>query len=178
MLLIHPVQELPRALPALLGLLVAGSSRGNGELWSLVGFGVVVALGMLRWLTTSYRITAEQVQVRRGLLRRQVLSVPRDRVRTVDVTAHVLHRLVGLTRVPVGTGRCAWTGWERPRPRGCARSCCTATAPRRRRRPRRGRTWSRPRPSWRACGPGGSGMAPSRSRGSSPSAWSPASCRR
>ena len=30
MLLLYPVQELPRALPALFGLLVAGSSRGNG----------------------------------------------------------------------------------------------------------------------------------------------------
>jgi putative membrane protein len=105
MLLIYPVQELPRALPALFGLLVAGSSRGNGQLWSLAGIAIVVGLGASRWFTTTYRITSEQIQVRRGLLRRRLLTVPRDRVRTVDVTAHPLHRLLGLARVTVGTGQ-------------------------------------------------------------------------
>ena len=105
MLFIYPIQELPRALPALFGLLVAGSSRGNGQTWSLVGIVIVVGLGAMRWFTTTYRITPDQVQVRRGLLRRRVLTVPRDRVRTVDVTAHALHRLLGLARVIVGTGR-------------------------------------------------------------------------
>jgi putative membrane protein len=105
MLLIYPIQELPRALPALFGLVVAGSSRGNGQLWSLVGVAIVVGLGASRWFTTTYRITSDQVQVRRGLLRRRLLTVPRDRVRTVDVTAHVLHRLLGLARVTVGTGQ-------------------------------------------------------------------------
>ena len=105
MLLLYPVQELPRALPALFGLLVAGSSRGDGGRWGLLGIGFVVALGIVRWFTTTYRITPEQVQVRRGLLRRQVLTVPRDRLRTVDVTAHPLHRLLGLARVIIGTGR-------------------------------------------------------------------------
>jgi putative membrane protein len=105
MLLLYPVQELPRALPALFGLLVAGSSRGNGQLWSFVGVVIVIGLGVMRWVTTSYRITPEQVQVRRGLLRRQVLTVPRDRIRTVDVTAHALHRLLGVARVNVGTGQ-------------------------------------------------------------------------
>jgi putative membrane protein len=105
MLLLYPVQELPRALPALFGLLVAGSSRGDGGRWGLLGIGFVVALGIVRWFTTTYRITPEHVQVRRGLLRRQVLTVPRDRLRTVDVTAHPLHRLLGLARVIIGTGR-------------------------------------------------------------------------
>jgi len=105
MLLIYPIQELPRALPALFGLVVAGSGRGNGQAWSLVGIAIVVGLGATRWLTTTYRITPDQIQVRRGLLRRRVLTVPRDRVRTVDVTAHALHRLLGLARVIAGTGQ-------------------------------------------------------------------------
>src|SRR5262245_20950537 len=79
MLAVHPVQELPRALPALLGVFAVGRSSGNGQAWSLLGVGIVAGLAMLRWFTTSYRITADQVQVRRGLLRRRVLSVPRDR---------------------------------------------------------------------------------------------------
>jgi putative membrane protein len=105
MLLIHPVQEIPRALPALAGVVFAGGSGGRGELWAMVGVAITVGLGMLRWYTTRYRITPDRVEVRQGLLRRRLLAVSRDRLRTVDVSAHVLHRLLGLTRVMVGTGR-------------------------------------------------------------------------
>src|SRR2546430_897741 len=100
MLLVHPVQEIPRALPALFVIFVGGSTSGH-DWWGLASLSIVIAAGMLRWFTTTYRITPDHVQVRRGLLRRRELSVPRDRVRTVDVTAHVLHRLMGLTRVTV-----------------------------------------------------------------------------
>ncbi len=103
MLLVHPVQEVIRAWPLLLGLVVAGS-RGN-PWWTVGGVVMAIVLGTSRWFTTTYRITPEQVQVRRGLLRRQVLTVPRARVRSVDVTAHAMHRVLGLARVSVGTGR-------------------------------------------------------------------------
>jgi putative membrane protein len=105
MLLVHPVQELIRALPALFGLVVAGSSSGRGGQWALGGLGLAILAGMLRWFTTSYRITAEQVQLKSGLVRRRLRAVALDRVRTVDVTANAMHRLLGLTRVTVGTGR-------------------------------------------------------------------------
>jgi putative membrane protein len=104
MLLVHPVQELPRAFWVVVAAFLAGRSSGQ-DWWGLAGFVLVVGGSMLRWFTTTYRITPDYVQVRRGLLRRRELSVPRDRVRTVDVTAHALHRLMGLTRVTVGTGR-------------------------------------------------------------------------
>ncbi|WP_214408449.1 PH domain-containing protein [Sphaerisporangium fuscum] len=106
MLVIHPVQEVIRAAPALIGLLFAGSSQGgHGHWWSIAGVAAMVVLGMLRWFTTTYRVTPQYVQVRKGLVRRQVLTVPRDRIRTVDVTSHVMHRLLGLARVEIGTGR-------------------------------------------------------------------------
>ena len=106
MLAVHPVRELLRAWPLLIGLLVVGSnSAAGGQVWGLVGVVLVVFMGLARWYTTTYRVSAEQVQVRRGLLRREVLTVPRDRVRTVDVTASPLHRLLGLARVVIGTGR-------------------------------------------------------------------------
>jgi putative membrane protein len=105
MLVIHPIQELLRAWPVLIGLVFAGTAGGQGSWWSLAGAAFVVVGGMLRWFTTTYRISAEQVQVRKGLLRRQLLTVPRDRIRTVDVTANALHRSLGLAKVEVGTGR-------------------------------------------------------------------------
>jgi putative membrane protein len=106
MLAVHPVREVLRAWPVLIGVLFLGTRSGvGGGLWGLAGVGVVVVMGLMRWFTTTYRISAEQVQVRRGLLRRETLTVPRDRVRTVDITASPLHRLLGLAQVNVGTGR-------------------------------------------------------------------------
>jgi putative membrane protein len=104
MLLVHPVRELLRAIPALAGLLFAGSSSGKGHLWGLIGVAAVIGYSLLRWFTTRYRITSEQVQLRTGLFRRRAIATPADRVRTVDVTAHALHRVLGLAKVAVGTG--------------------------------------------------------------------------
>jgi putative membrane protein len=105
MLLIHPIQEIPRAAPALIGVVVAGGSGGRRELWAAAALALTVGLGMLRWFTTRYRVTPDRVEVRQGLFRRRLLAVSRDRLRTVDVSAHVLHRALGLTRVTIGTGR-------------------------------------------------------------------------
>jgi putative membrane protein len=106
MLAVHPVREVLRAWPVLIGVLFLGTRSGvGGGLWGLIGVGFVVVMGLMRWFTTTYRISAEQVQVRRGLLRRETLTVPRDRVRTVDITASPLHRVLGLALVTVGTGR-------------------------------------------------------------------------
>ncbi len=106
MLAVHPVREVLRSWPVLLGVLFLGARSGaEGGLWGLIGVGYVVVLGLVRWFTTTYRVSTEQVQVRRGLLRRETLTVPRDRVRTVDITASPLHRVLGLAQVSVGTGR-------------------------------------------------------------------------
>ena len=106
MLLVHPVRELTRYIPALVGLVVAGRSVGGGEMWWLgpLGVVIVIALSVLRWATTRYRITPEQVQLRTGLLQRKTVATPTDRVRSVDVTASPLHRLLGLAKVDIGTG--------------------------------------------------------------------------
>ena len=92
MLLVHPVRELVRYIPALVGLVVAGRSVGDGEMWwwGPLGVVVVIALSVLRWATTRYRITPEQVQLRTGLLQRKTVATPADRVRSVDVTASCL----------------------------------------------------------------------------------------
>jgi putative membrane protein len=105
MLLIHPIQEIPRAAPALIGVIAAGGSGGRRELWVAAGLAITVGLGMLRWFTTRYRVTPDRVEVQRGLFSRRLLAVSRDRLRTVDASAHILHRALGLTRVTIGTGR-------------------------------------------------------------------------
>jgi putative membrane protein len=76
---------------------------GGEPWWTYVLSSLGVVIGLVRWFTTSYRITPTHVQVRRGFLNRRTLSVPRERIRSVDVDATLLHRLVGLAVVKVGT---------------------------------------------------------------------------
>ncbi len=103
MLLVHPVRELLRFLPALVVLYFAGSAGGGPPLYYL-GVLFPIAFGVLRYLTTGFRVGDGRVELRRGLLSRHVLSTPQDRVRTVDLTSSPIHRLLGLTTVRIGTG--------------------------------------------------------------------------
>lgn len=104
MLLVHPVHEVLNQLPLLIGAIVVGSATQN-PVWSLVGVGLIVVLGLTRWFTTSYRIDDQDVVLRTGLLQRNELSVPRNRIRSVQTEARVLHRLLGLTVLRVSTGQ-------------------------------------------------------------------------
>ena len=113
MLLVHPVREVLRFLPVLLGLFIAGSASGGGGPWQYLGVLVPIALGVLRYLTTRFRIAQGRVELRHGLLNRHVLSTPLDRVRTVDVTASLIHRVLGLATVRIGTGTSSTESDER-----------------------------------------------------------------
>ena len=112
MLLVHPVREVIRFLPVLLGLFVAGTASGGGP-WQYLGVLIPVAVGLMRYLTTRYRFSQDRVELRRGLLNRHVLSTPLDRVRTVDVTASLIHRVLGLATVRIGTGTASTDSDER-----------------------------------------------------------------
>ena len=112
MLLVHPVRELVKFVPVLLGIVIAGSTSGFGW-WALLGLGLPVGLGVVRYLTTTWRITDERVELRRGLLQRHTLSTPLDRVRTVDLTATLIHRVLDLETVLIGTGSTASSSDER-----------------------------------------------------------------
>jgi putative membrane protein len=104
-LVVRPVTDLIRLLPFLLGLLYLRSRGGGANYWGLGFAALAIVTSVVRWLTTRYRITEERVYVRHGLLNQKVLSVARDRVRTVDLSAHVLYRMLGLRKVSIGTGR-------------------------------------------------------------------------
>lgn len=112
MLLVHPVVELGRTLPVLIGLVFAGG-RDTNLIPSVVVAVLVTGLALARWFTTQLRITAEQVELKQGVLRRRSLATRRDRIRTVDVTSHLLHRLLGLSRVVIGTGTSDRRGRDR-----------------------------------------------------------------
>jgi putative membrane protein len=103
MLLVHPVHEVLRQLPVLIGSVVLGSATGN-QAWPLAVLALTVAFGLARWFTTTYRIDAENVAIHDGVLRRRLITLPRNRIRSVQTDARLLHRLLGLTVLRLGTG--------------------------------------------------------------------------
>ncbi|MGW5684757.1 PH domain-containing protein [Nonomuraea sp. NPDC003754] len=62
------------------------------------------AYGVARLRTTRFRLTRDRLELRAGVLVRQHRSIPRDRVRSVDVKADVVRRALGLAVVKIGTG--------------------------------------------------------------------------
>ncbi|MGW6422732.1 PH domain-containing protein [Nocardia sp. NPDC055053] len=104
MLLVYPVNEIMKYIPVLLGSVIVGTTSGN-PLWTLIPVTLVAAYGVARWFTTSYRIDADHVQLRTGIVQRRTLSVPRPRIRSVDVEADLLHRILGLAVLAIGTGK-------------------------------------------------------------------------
>jgi putative membrane protein len=72
---------------------------------TLAFIGVASALHDLwRWSTTWYRVTEARVELRSGLVSRRHRSMPRDRIRRVDGTAKLLHRVFGLAVVTIASG--------------------------------------------------------------------------
>lgn len=110
MMLVHPIREVMRFLPALVGLFLAGAvTRGVG--WLQVAVIVIpIGLGLARYYTTRYRIHADRIELKRGLLSTSILATPLDRVRTVDLSASPVHRVLGLSTVRIGTGTGAKLG--------------------------------------------------------------------
>jgi putative membrane protein len=104
MLLVRPVHEVLGQLPLLIGAVVLGTATGN-VLYSLGILALMVLYGIAKWFTTTYRIDADQIQRRDGVFQRTVLSVPRNRIRSVSTDARLLHRLLGLTVVKISTGQ-------------------------------------------------------------------------
>lgn len=104
MLLVQPVKEVVSSLPAVLGVGIAGFASGRA-LWGLAVMLVAVAgYGAIRWAVTRYRVTPETAQLKSGIIQRNVTSARLDRIRTVDVTASILHRALGIAAVRIGTG--------------------------------------------------------------------------
>ena len=102
MLLVHPVLELVKFLPVLIGIFVLGSS-GDGGWWQVIGIAIPVVVGVLRFVMTQFRITGTQIELQRGLIGRKVLTARLDRVRAVELTSTPIHRILGLAKVEVGT---------------------------------------------------------------------------
>ena len=104
----------PAAIVAVVILVVVGQG-----LWGLAVFGGTVVmfafftyLDLLGLRATRYRVTDERIEMRSGIIAKAYRSVPRERVRSVDVAAPVYTRVLGLCSVTVGTGEKVAAGAE------------------------------------------------------------------
>ncbi|WP_244317808.1 PH domain-containing protein, partial [Streptomyces chryseus] len=93
--------------PVFVGL-AAGRPLWQAGAWVLGGAALLIAggsaLDLVRWRRTKYRVGAERVELRTGLLLVKRRSLARERIRSVDLTANVLLRVLGLVKVRIGTG--------------------------------------------------------------------------
>lgn len=104
-ILVRPFNELIGFIPLFIGVVALGQHGGKQFWFGLAVIALLLGRGVLHWLTTRYRITDEQVEVRTGLILRQRLATRRSRIRTVEATARLGHRLFGVTAVRIGTGQ-------------------------------------------------------------------------
>jgi putative membrane protein len=105
-LLLDPVKAVGQAIVPVVVALV-GISQSDPRFWPVILPIAVIApvvFGALPWLTTHYRLTDTQIQVRSGILNKKTSTAPLDRVRSVDLEASLLHRVLGVQKVQVGTG--------------------------------------------------------------------------
>lgn len=113
-MLLTPVRILAGlALPIV--LLLVGPASGSGIVAIIATAGAAVfaaAAGVWTWLATRYRITDQQLQVHTGLISRKVVTVRLNRIRSVDLESTIGHRLLGLSKVAVGTADEAGTALD------------------------------------------------------------------
>ena len=107
-LFLDPVKTLGQFLvPGLIALVGISSGNSSGRFWPfilpimLIG---PIAFGVIPWFTTYYRRTETQFQLRSGWLNKKSSTAPLDRIRSVDLEASLLHRILGLEKVQIGTG--------------------------------------------------------------------------
>ncbi|QGU03847.1 PH domain-containing protein [Corynebacterium comes] len=94
---------------AAIGAALGWLSSGNilpiliGAAVFVVACGLVWVVSQMWWRATGYRLTAEEVSLRRGVLNTQLRTARYDRIQAVDVVESVIARIFRLAAVRVET---------------------------------------------------------------------------
>ncbi|WP_086853172.1 PH domain-containing protein [Amycolatopsis kentuckyensis] len=82
---------------------------GTRSLWLVPAAALLVGAGVLaeyvRWRYTRFRCTAERLEIEFRFAVHTRKSLPRERIRSADLTANPLHRAFGVAALSIGTGR-------------------------------------------------------------------------
>ena len=103
---LSPLFEVARSflslvLPGLIVLLLASGDRS--EAWYMLAFVPAVGVSLLRYLTLRYRLTADHVVLREGLVFRKVRHIPYTRIQNIDTVQNPVHRMLGVAEVVLQT---------------------------------------------------------------------------
>lgn len=89
------------------GDLIDYLARQSLLIWALVAvvaaIFVIIAISWLSWRFSTFRITEDAVESRRGVLFRQHRRAPLERIQSVNLQRSLLARIIGLTEVDVQT---------------------------------------------------------------------------
>jgi putative membrane protein len=88
---------------SLLPLVVLLFSAGTAVVVPLIATALLVGLplAILSWWRFRYRVAGGRLELHSGVFSRSVRTIPRERVRGIDVTAPFVHRLLGLVKVEI-----------------------------------------------------------------------------
>ncbi|MFB4303382.1 PH domain-containing protein [Actinomadura sp. NTSP31] len=107
---LHPLTFVVGAVRELVALLAAGATGllvGGVSIafyFTLAGLAFGLVFHVAGWATFSYVLHDDRIELRRVLLGRSVKSIPRDRIRGVDVSTSLPHRLLGIAVVHIDAG--------------------------------------------------------------------------
>ncbi len=86
------------ALP-LIVLVVFGRNEDAWQWWGLVAVAVMTLVAVAQYFTYRFRIDADELVIRSGLLQRNERHVPLARIQSVALHRNLLHRLAGVAEV-------------------------------------------------------------------------------
>jgi uncharacterized membrane protein YdbT with pleckstrin-like domain len=107
---LHPLTFVVDAVRELIALLAAGATgllvggMSTAFYFTLAGLAFGLVFHVAKWVTFTYVLYDDRIELRRALIGRSVKSIPRDRIRGVDISASLPHRLLGLAIVHIDAG--------------------------------------------------------------------------
>lgn len=97
------LQQLRQFLLPLIALMVFGQRGDSAPLWTqlgpLIAIVVLVAVSVLQYLSYRYRLGADAITIRSGVLARNRREIPYARIHNVVLHQTLLHRLFGVAEV-------------------------------------------------------------------------------
>lgn len=84
-------------------VLLVASGGGSYELWGIWFIGPVIAAAVVQYRVYRYRLAADEMVVRDGILTRTERHIPYRRIQNIDLVQNPLHRWCGVALVRVET---------------------------------------------------------------------------
>ena len=106
---LHPLSVLFGIASAAMRLLVPGlivvlfRPGGQADLWLMVLFLPSVVAGLVKYATYGYRMDADELVIREGIVTRNERHIPYGRIQNIDLVQNPLQRVLGVAEVRIET---------------------------------------------------------------------------